>query len=66
MSFPSGVYVFMDYELGWIAHASNKRFDVLKRQANVLGHQNDLKAHAEKWSKSLEQRADAFEAWPMH
>ncbi|GJR99766.1 reverse transcriptase domain-containing protein [Tanacetum coccineum] len=72
MSFLSGVYVFMDYELGWILHALNKWFDVLKRRANVLGHQNDLKAHAEKRSKSLKQRADAmgwadaFEAWPMH
>ncbi|GJZ39130.1 formin-like protein 5 [Tanacetum coccineum] len=34
---PSGVS-YMDYELGWILHASNKRFDVLKRGANVLEH----------------------------
>ncbi|PWA60760.1 zinc finger, RING/FYVE/PHD-type [Artemisia annua] len=66
----AGEYAYMDYELGRVLYAANKRFDVLKRRVDVLGQQNvamrrqtkflNLKAHAEKQAKSLEQRAGAM------
>ena len=72
----AGVNAYRDYELARILYASHKRFDVLKRRDDVLRQQNvamkrqtellNLKAHAEKQAKSMEQlagemgRADAL------
>ncbi|PWA56146.1 zinc finger, RING/FYVE/PHD-type [Artemisia annua] len=66
----AGVSAYGDYELGRILYAADKKIDVLKRRDDVLGQQNvamkrqtkflNLKAHAEKQAKSLEQRAGAM------